>query len=533
MIRKYIFPLLSVWIIVAYLHLLHCLFVLEVVTSLRVILFLFIPVIFLETIFSLLFCGQGLRDIIKTAFWQKVAIAGRVLTWLIFFGLWAIGMGYLSKIGDPSQDANYQWIKWYGPYLYLPLYLVYRAEGFITLIVLAVWLFSYWIITVKWRKLRLFTGIMIPIIFTIILSVHLYYFGGIGGLYREGRIVEQKGVGKFFDIKELEEKKGVWGRRSKITRHARGIFMDEDENAIFATFGCTLCRNRLHRYITIVRIDMLNKDVEYFVSANVRRIVCNDYSNSIFVSPWCERLIYELSKHDLSVIRTIPNQVQGLLWEPMDVFKDIFKNRIFVGNGNEQALISYNLNTGKRQKILNFYKLGLVKRIGSVWCILQSKKTGNLYFTVGPGENLFEVDPDSLDVLKHVNLGVGAGTALAVDDDKGVLYYQSGAKDILYEVDIETFKVKRKFKSEFYARRIRLDKKRNCLYVLGFFSGTVFPIDLKTGKRPWKIRVGGKPHGMHLSNDILWINSMAGIFRLDLETIWENAAPKQKEPRIP
>ena len=94
---------------------------------------------------------------------------------------------------------------------------------------------------------------------------------------------------------------------------------------------------------------------------------------------------------------------------------------------------------------------------------------------------------------------------------------------------METFEIKRTFKGEGHARRIKLDKKRNCLYVLGYFSGTVFPIDLNTGKRPWTIHVGGLPHGMDLNENTLWVNSMSGILKLELNQIWGENRDEESE----
>jgi len=155
------------------------------------------------------------------------------------------------------------------------------------------------------------------------------------------------------------------------------------------------------------------------------------------------------------------------------------------------------------------------------------RKNTKALFTSGPGETLYEADPDTLTILRHRDFFDVVGTALEIDDERGILYYQNGCFDKIYEISLDTYEVKRTLKGEGHARRIRLDKKRNCLYVLGYFSGTVFAVDLNTGRRVWTIKVGGLPHGMDLSEDILWINSMAGILRLNLKTIWEKNTHEQ------
>ncbi|MDM8552166.1 hypothetical protein QUF72_18925 [Desulfobacterales bacterium HSG2] len=511
MINKYVFPLLSVWIIAAYLHLLHCLRMFEMVSSTTIVFVLFIPVILLEFLFSSIFSFGRIKRFSEIELKWLLLFGCRVLFWFAFFNVWVI------FVVNTSNDL--QWLKWFAPQFYLQFYLVLRGESWITLITLGLWLFLFYIITVRKKKLRLFSAMILPNVLVLLLFAHLYHYGGAGGLF-ESRITKQEGVEKFFNIRALA---------SHTTRnHPRGIFFDKKENALFAMFGCTYCQDEI-QYPTIVRIDMTTGDTHYFLSGNIRQIHWDASSESLFAAPWYQEVFYELSKRDLSTIRTYPNQTEGLLqyWEPMDIVKDVAKPRVYIGNDVEQAVMAYNLDTGRIDKLLNLYKQGFVKWGGPVWNIVQSEKTRKLYFTSGPGETLYEADPDTLTILRHRDFFDVVGTALEIDDEHGILYYQNGCFDKIYEISLDTYEVKRTLKGEGHARRIRLDKKRNCLYVLGYFSGTVFAVDLNTGRRVWTIKVGGLPHGMDLSEDILWINSMAGILRLNLKTIWEKNTHEQ------
>ncbi len=503
MTDNYVFPLLSVWIIAAYLHLLNCLHISEIISSPAVMYVLFIPVIVLEFFFSNIFSFGRIKSVSDIKSKWLLLFLSRLLFWVAFFYIWVIFATEASE--------NLQWLKWFAPQFYLQFYLVFRGESWITLAAFGLWLFMYYMITVRKRKFRILTAMVVPIILALSLFCHLYYYGGIGGL-SGNRIAKQEGVEEFFNIKSINF--------NTIQNHPRGVFFDEKENALFAMFGCTYCKDEIE-YPTIVRIDMLTGNKQYFLSGNIRRIDLS--SDSIFSAPWYQEVFYELSKHDLSVIRTFPNQTEGLLryWEPMDIVKDVSKHRIYIGNDVEQAVVAYNSDTGKIDKVLNLHKQGFVRWGGPVWNIVQSKKTRKLYFVSGPGENLYEVDPDTLAVLRYRHFFDIIGTAIEIDDENNVLYYQNGSFDKIYEIDLSTFEVKRRLKGEIHARRIRLDKKRNCLYVLGYFSGTVFPVSLDTGRRQWTIKVGGLPHGMDLKGDTLWINSMSGVFRLNLKTIWE------------
>jgi hypothetical protein len=404
-------------------------------------------------------------------------------------------------------------IKFFITQSYSQFYLLFRAERWLTVVALIVWLTVYYFLTVEGGMLRITTAMVVPILLSFALLYHLYHFGGIGGL-RSGSVLKQKGVKKFLEYEKI-------GTHT-IPRHPRGIHYDEAQNALFIMFGATYGRNTA--YPTIIRRDLNTKRSHVFLSRNIRRIAFDNRTRSIFVAPWYEEFFFKLSMDDLSIIYKRHHQVKNILqtWEPMDVLKDISQNRIYIGNDAEQALLAYDGDTGKLVKILNLLAQKEVKVGGPVWHIRQSARTRKIYFITGPGHHLFEVEPDRLTVLRKKKFPDVVGTALEIDDDNGLLYYQNGGLNSLYAVDLESFDVKRTYKGECHARRIRLDRQRNCIYVLGYLSGTLFPVDLDSGRRPWTVHVGGLPHGLDLHQNTLWVNSMAGVLKLDLDTLWGN-----------
>lgn len=511
MMSRLIFPLFSVWSIAAYIHLLHCLYIFKIVSSRLLIFVLFLPVLLFEFLFGLNFPYP--MQIADTSDGWIFYFICRSLFWFISFVVWVYFMTFVSKKAIV--------IKWFVTKFYQWLWLVCRGEGWVTLIPLILWLALYYWITVEMGTLRLFMSLIIPILLLFALMFHLYIFGGRGGLKRK-KILLQEGVEKDFEIKKIGP--------HTVPKHPRGIYYDEKGDALFMMFGRTYGKNE--QYPTIIRRDMKTGRMHSFISRNIRRISFDENSRSVFVAPWYEDVYFELSMDELTILKECPSQMEGIVqtWEPMDIVKDVSENRVYIGNDAEQVLISYNLDTRKVERILNLLEDGVVKSGGPVWNILQSKKTRKLYFSSGPGKrrfydnHLFEVDPDSMTIVKQRKFFDIVATALEIDDEKNLIYYQNGGFKQLHEIDMETFEIKQTFKGEGHARRIRLDKKRNCLYVLGYFSGTVFPIDLDTGKRLWTIHVGGLPHGMHLHEDTLWVNSMSGVLRLDLNKIWDDSA---------
>ncbi len=508
MIGDWLFPLLSVWIIVGYIHLLHVLLVFEIVKSRLLILTLFVPVIIMEFYFSLRFPHPvAWADTSGGWLWLFVA---KSLFWFAFFCVWVLFMNMVARKAVI--------IKWFVTKFYLQLSLVFIAERWVTAIAFAAWVLLYYFITIQYGVLRIFTAMIVPMMFCFALIFHLYHYGGVGSR-RRSVILKQKGV----VVSYVFDKLGPL----TVPRHPREVYFDAPGNALFAMYGATYGQ-RNKPYPTIIRRNMVDGNLHAFLSRNIRQIHFDDRSRSVYVAPWYEDKYYELSMDDLSVKKECRNQVKGVLtyWEPMDIVKDIRTDRVYIGNDAEQVLLAYNHETGRLEGVLNLLELGLVTLGGPLWNILQSTKTRKIYFSAGPGKrkfydyHLFEVDPDSLVILKKRAFFDVCATSLALDEENDLIYYQNGGFNTLHEIDLQTFKTKRTFRGEGHARSICLDKKRNFLYVLGYFTGSLFPIDLASGRRLSKIRVGGFPHGMHLDGDTLWVNSMSGVFRLDVSQIW-------------
>jgi len=503
MLSNFFFPLLSIWVLAAYIHGLHLLHVFGVVKSRLLIFLFFLPVLALEFYFSLHFPNPAASAEITTG-WLLLYLC-RALYWCLFFLAWVI---FMKIVADRAAI-----VKYFITHFYIQFYLLYRAERWRSLAALVIWLASYYMITVTWGLFRISTAMILPTALTFLLLFDLYHFGGIGAIRRK-KLLSQPGIEKVFEFKRM----GAY----QIPRHPRGIHYDPAKNALFVMFGATYGQKT--EYPTIIRRELGLGKMQAFVSKNVRRIFFDERSRSIWVAPWYQEHFYRLSMDELKVTAKYPNQIEGLLqtWEPMDIIKDVAENRVYVGNDAEQALISYNSETGHRERILNLITEKAVIVGGPLWHIHQSLRTRKIYFVTGPGNHLFEVDPESLTILRMKRFADVIGTALALDDENQLLYYQNGGvTNAVYEVDIATFEVRRTLKGEGHARRLTIDKKHNALYVLGYLSGTLFALDLATGRRVWKVRVGGMPHGMHLHEDTLWINSMSGVLRLDLLTAWD------------
>ena len=500
-----VYPALSVWSVAAYLHFLHLLTVFDRLRSWIALSILFIPALAMEAFFSSHFPlsdAGGACFLTDTAVLADGGLWLRWGFWFVFFLVWVLFMGVLARVAVV--------VKFFITEFYFQLYLLYRAQRWLTVLAAMTWAAAYGAITLHLQTGRVFTGIVLPGMLTVALLFHLYRYGG-WGKCTAARIEKQEGVA----VPMVLHSAGPF----RIPQHPRGIYFDGDKNALYALFGATYGPSG--DYPSIVRKDLDSGRLHAFMSRNVRRAAVDWRKRHIYVAPWYQKVIYKLALDDLAIRATWPNQTEGLLqtWEPMDVMKDIAADRIYVGNDADQALIAYNSETGRKEGMLDLVKEGLVRAGGPVWHIRQSAETRKIYFITGPGHHLFEVDPDTLAVLRYRSLNDVVGTALVLDDANQRMFYQNGTVNALYEIDMETFHIHRTLKGEGHARRLLLDPDRNCIYVLGYLSGTVFALDLMTGARQWTRKVGGLPHGMDLVGDTLWVNGMSGVVTVDLNTV--------------
>jgi outer membrane protein assembly factor BamB len=489
----------------------------------------FIPLLLLDQWLGARFAGRTLRGHLSDPGGRWTALRD-MLIWCAGFGVWVV------LIGAWSQTA--QWLRWFGPDFYLQLWLVFRAEGWLTWLAAALWAAAYLVATVRGRGLRLETSLALPVVLSGVLFAHLTFGGGLGAL-SIAEIVEQPGVSLRLDPRTLHVEGDAptplhegpvlscssAGRPPKVTRevpyrwHPRDVIPTPD--ALIVSYGCSFCLET-GLTPTVLRIPRSHGPPSCFRSGNLHHIDVIADRGRVWAAPWTTRDLYALKLDDLSVDYTLASPKRGEMrfFQPIQIVEDVNGAALYAGTELESTLVRFDLKERRYDRQLRLADEGLVEWGGPLHFIEQHPTTRRLYFTSGPGHNLFEVDPDSMTVLRSMPLDDVVGTALLLDPEAGTIYYQSGVRDALFEIDLASWRVMRTFDGEIHARRLALDRERRALYVLGHLSGRVLALDLVSGERRWTRDVGGRPHGLALDGDQLWVNSFAGLFRLHLPTIW-------------
>jgi hypothetical protein len=444
----------------------------------------------------------------------------RIMFWFSIYYFWVIYISHIAVIQHPVQ-GRLTAVVINSLLLALAMH-VYTAESYITAVVFLGWVLLYYYITVKKQKLRIFTAFIIPGIFTFLLYYHFYYLGGVGD-YSTKTIEKQAGVEVFYTGKDFPKTdyfhNSDWLKLNRFW--PRELHIDPKQNAIYASYAYTY-DNPMAKRPGLLRIDLETKETKYYLCRFARAI--SFQSDTILISPYYEKKIYELYKNDFSVKRVIPAQIDLEPWELADMYCDETNGQIYLSNEINPILLKYNYHSGN---LIGQLKPNDIKYGSGMWNIKVSNKTGLMYLiSYQAAQDILEIDPGRMEITKTLELNSDGilsqlSTCLKLDDEKGLLYFQHGGRNKLYEIDIETLQVKRTLKGEVHARHMILDRKRNVMYISSFFYGKLIALDLVSGRRLWEIKVGGKPYGMDIYNDNLYINSRAGIVKLDLKTIWE------------
>lgn len=511
-IYDFMLPITSVWMILLYLRILNYCNCRGIVSN-WILFFLFIPVIFFESLTGSLILHQRPIRLWPGECKTRILLSGKILFWFFIFLFWVIALPADTK-GMELLNSVVVPLSW----------LVYRAESYLTIVAFILWMAVYYFITVKKRKFKIFNSLILPGILTYVLYCHFYYFGGVGECSPD-KVSRQKGVEIFYGVKDFPKENYLhytcWTKISRL--FPMEIYVDTLQNAIYANYAKTHGKLSDKKTPNLLRIDLKTKKTKYVVSYYIRTFSAN--TATILVSPWFVGKIYELSKKDLSVIRTFPVQSDIDHWEATSIYHDPDKDYVYIATNIYARLFKYDYKTGMH---MNHIAPRDIKYGGAMWNLQVSDKTGLMYVIALLSEDdVFEIDPETLDIRRRLDLsgyggsslGLG-GSSLKLDDENGLLYFQDGGTDKLYEIDIDSFKVKRVLKGEMFAQRMHIDKKRKALYILSFLYGNLFALDLETGKRRWSIKVGGKPGGLAICNDTAYVNSMAGIVKIDLETVW-------------
>ncbi|MDI6795926.1 MAG: hypothetical protein QMD09_03230, partial [Desulfatibacillaceae bacterium] len=427
-------------------------------------------------------------------------------------------------------------------YFYREAILLWGMMGWLAWLSLVYWAALYSLVVAGLKRLRLVCGVMMFFVITGFFFFFLWYSGGIGKAL-PATIAAQEGVSQVLDYREISQAIRFDESRESpfltpldetvspdawvmVQRRPRDVWYEPQMQTVFAAYGSSFHDFSQVVYPVIVSKNLVSGHIQYRLS-NANLFHLWGRGDWLLAAPWNTRSIYALNKGDLSVANTIP--VQGVdelpdgLWAPLAVMRDVLGHRVYVFNHFYTIVQAYDLYENRLVAQTQIDSDKPLVQGGAIWYPVQCPSTRKIYLIMLPTrESLLELDPETLGVTRSLDIGSLAQSSMVMDYSNRFLYAQFALSKTIVRVNMDTWSVDRRYKGEAFARKIALDKERNALYVLGYGSGRLFALDLDTGQRLWTLKVGGRPNGLDLKEDFLWVNSMSGVFRVDLQEVWKD-----------
>jgi outer membrane protein assembly factor BamB len=542
-LARLLLPLVSAWVPIAYFHAVFLLYYHKILISLGWAGPLFIPTVLYETLATRWFAkNYGERRASGTRF--RGAFVANVL-------MMAAGYCVLLILPVYAMQTN-PWFKFLGYFIWRLCYILCRSVGIFAIISIAWFLTIYIYITIKNGKLRIFISLGLPAILLFIFFIFQLKTGGMGAASVES-VIKKKGIEYIYGNHEIIEAlssgnienhkclAGMNGKekkkyRIKIVKKPRSVIYSNSNQKIYSFYGAAWMPDMDTNYQIAVQFDLNTKKIETLISnRNIRNIGYSD--KYIYFAPWYDFYIYEIDKREFKINKKIHRQIyddEYDMWDPVAVTPDFTLPLIYVGTEFNPVIACYNLENGNMEWVIHLDKEGIVNNeSGGCTFIVQDPQTHLLYMhTELPGK-IVELDPKQHKVLRSMEIGNSFCSFMTYNPANRTFYLQSGLENDLHAVSMDTFQKTRTYKGEYHARRMQVDNRRGVIYVLGYFSGTLFPVDLKTGKRAWSIRVGGRPEGLDIHGSTAYVHSMSGVFRVDLDALWEASGKWQGPPPGP
>ena len=503
---KFIRPLVSVWVIVGYYRLLSYLY-LESFIGLPVLVLMFLPAVLAECAASSIMREETPVKLWPERIWDRISLSLRIFFWAALFIFWLVIM---------SMPEDRLYLRLIYNVFFPNIMLIYAASSYLTIAVALLWMTSYWYLTYRMKKFRVFNSFVLPGLLTFML---FYYFYGYGGLGRcgEKRIIKQPGVTIFYSRTDFPREDYFHHKNwtGIFSLYPRDLFLDAERGCLYAVYAKTFGSSIEKQYPNLLKIDMANKQTDYRTGHYIRS--ASAHTDTIISAPWYENTIFEIDKDTLETLRQIPVRLGLEGWEALSIYHDTGTSSIYLTTDVSAGIFRYDYDSG--DLLAEWIPEGM--RPGALlWNFRPYKEMGTVFVTGSHlPSDIYEIEMETLSIKRSLDMNTPGGSALLLDEIGKNLYFQDGHSDRLYEIDIENLEVRRQLKGSAYSQKMYLDRSRSMIYILSYLKGKLIAVDMNTGRRSWQVRVGGKPAGMAVSGDSIYINSMSGIIKVDLNTV--------------
>lgn len=296
------------------------------------------------------------------------------------------------------------------------------------------------------------------------------------------------------------------------TEYMRDVYVDERAGYLYTCYGPTS---------GVVRINLKTGKADIIHTKGLLRHLWTDKnSHYLYGVDWIYDELWLIRKKDFKLEKT------HFLWDPVLIAPidiEVSDDFIFVVSTEYPALTRFDKETFKKTGQINFRKEGVTKFRSGAWVIARDAGKQKLFVEMGMVNSqdefvLVRVDEKMFRVDGNLTLKGGGLTMIAVPEKRSILlgdFYSN----LIYEIDMDTLRIKRKIPAVMNCRSLAYDAKRDVIYAASFITGDMVAVRYSDGEILKKVFVGKKPSEMIYSSerDALYFGSSAGVMKVNLK----------------
>ncbi len=312
----------------------------------------------------------------------------------------------------------------------------------------------------------------------------------------------------------------IFARACSTRLFPRNLAVDEKSRTIFAAYGAT-ARAIQAGQPTLLAVDMGSGKTQWLPGTNsanqLRDLTLDPAQRLLAFSQWGSRLVSVYDADRRVRTHAIPYRLfPHDDYVPASVLID--GDRVIVTQIWYPRIDVYSLRDDHRQAAVDLYDKGAVGLGVQIGTAVMSRARRRLWVTLGHlGDNILELDLDSLSIRRGIRLDAKFPSSLSYDDSRGRLYATSFHGSEIEVVDVASMKRVDVLEGVAGSRATLPDPARDVLYVSDYSRGEVLFVSLSAHRVMRVVQVGPKPGGLALAGGALYANTALGIARIQLD----------------
>ena len=405
---------------------------------------------------------------------------------------------------DPFLSLFRKW-----PYV---IHLTWTASPKLAVILGAVVVGAYLGITVRHRRFRLQTTVVIPVAATALLA-YLLYLQPTSPLRLEGG-QRPPWVQKVFPGDEFPGSTELF----KTPMFAREVYVDPSDRLVVMTFGASY-GGAINDQPNLVWLDLENRQFKFERMAQARNFF-SECPGTVYVAPWHDRRFYSLDPQAGRLEEhLLPRRVGPFpIVEIAYIYHACDISTVYLANSRNPVLFAWDTRSQTLKGSLPLAVRGHLHFGDSLAGLARNQPRGKLYLVSVGKHELTEIDEDTLEPTRFIGLPHDPFD-VRVSPDGNRVYVSSFLQDKIWQLDADSLELEAAFNAPAHPRRIGLSPDARLLFAAGYLSGEVAVLDALDGSRLLDFYVTPKLEGMFVTGRYLYLLGAEGMFRVSLEKL--------------